>query len=274
MRKVVDQNYLKRQEIKLEEYLASSPENKVVFGEYSLIELFNGNAANNLSVLSKFPNQSIILKKNHQISTIYGSNDEIAELLIDQVSTKAFINFLPEINSPIRKTALIDDQKFAHKKIHGYDVSDIKLAIQMSKDTFTRIELKEYKTHGPTSDKVLQKLLEITLIRTESGITGFPVKLPCPPSVHILRNLYIFRLNLVVYILTLKWVEAGGIDNVSPEKLRRDLFDIQYVIYATYFDGFLSTDIKANALFQELTSVLDLLKSKFQSPDPEGVERE
>jgi len=67
-------------------------------------------------------------------------------------------------------------------------------------------------------------------------------------------------------LLALKWLHYGGAENAAPERHRNDLIDVTFATYATYFDGFLSSDKMANALFTEGSLMLKALSSQLQKP--------
>jgi hypothetical protein len=64
-------------------------------------------------------------------------------------------------------------------------------------------------------------------------------------------------------ILAHWWISVGGAKKVKPDKLRNDLVDVIFAAYATYFDGILSKDEKANAIYSD---ALWMLTNVFVTP--------
>lgn len=46
------------------------------------------------------------------------------------------------------------------------------------------------------------------------------------------------------------WISEGGAEGVKSAKMRNDIVDINYAAYATFFDGLLSADKKAQRMYQ------------------------
>jgi hypothetical protein len=57
----------------------------------------------------------------------------------------------------------------------------------------------------------------------------------------------------------LKWISDGGTGNVKPEKLRNDVIDMQYVPYATFYNGLLTNDKKMIQIYSESCYLLENL---------------
>src|SRR5262249_18823654 len=70
--------------------------------------------------------------------------------------------------------------------------------------------------------------------------------LPRGPQV---RNTFLFRYALCGYVSILKRIEEGGAGKVSDENLRNDMVDANFAAFATYFDGLLTNDKRAGAVY-------------------------
>lgn len=87
-----------------------------------------------------------------------------------------------------------------------------------------------------------------------------PGGLPRGPEV---RNTFIFRYALCGYVSILKRIEDGGAGRTKPEKLRNDVIDVNFAAFATYFDGLLTSDKRAGAIYAEAAA---LLREVFATP--------
>ena len=86
--------------------------------------------------------------------------------------------------------------------------------------------------------------------------------IPSLPKFEALKDSYIFRYTVSAYLLGLRWIMDGGLDNVSLDRFRNDMVDMSYVTYSTYFDGLLSCDKKANKLYQDTSAFLKCFSNK------------
>lgn len=113
-----------------------------------------------------------------------------------------------------------------------YDPSDLKA---LRKDE----ELSE-----DFMDRITKNIIELTklLLAKHPDVKTLP-------KFDLLRNSYIFRFTVCAYFLSLRWIKDGGIDQLSPQKLRNDVVDMSYATYGTYFDGLLSMDKKMNEIY-------------------------
>lgn len=72
----------------------------------------------------------------------------------------------------------------------------------------------------------------------------------------VLPNTFLFRYATAGYIVALRRIKEGGANGASPEKIRNDLVDAMIATYATYFDGFLSEDERANEIYGTTSELL------------------
>lgn len=56
--------------------------------------------------------------------------------------------------------------------------------------------------------------------------------------------------------LCLDWIARGGFDSLPAHKVTNDLLDHEYVLLATFFDGYLSNDERAIRAYSDITSIL------------------
>jgi hypothetical protein len=78
---------------------------------------------------------------------------------------------------------------------------------------------------------------------------------------------FIFRYALAGYLVALRRIADGGAKNVKPEKIRNDIVDATYAAYATYFQGLLSNDTKANEIYGDANSFLNFFLAAPPPPD-------
>jgi hypothetical protein len=264
MKKIIDANLFR--DSTLANYLECDKRNKVVFCDYACMEAYKGNAIENISrsieIVSKFPGQVVILKGTRDVIKLTISDNHL-ELLEDTIQTEEFKKFCFAVKRAIQGDIALTNQILEH----GQTASDH--FNKMRKDALLVVQgIKGYaKSYKPEYLLALKKkeelkaevigkiikdimLLAVTLFRKHPDIQEIP---PAPQ----VRNSYIFRFAISAYLLNLRWISDGGIENVSLDKLRNDVVDIGYVTYATFFDGLLTKDNKMEEIYQETCFILE-----------------
>jgi hypothetical protein len=65
------------------------------------------------------------------------------------------------------------------------------------------------------------------------------------------------------YALALQAIESGAAGRAMPQKLRNDYVDVNFATFASFFDGFMSADKKAQGIHAFTTF---LLREIFEMP--------
>lgn len=105
---------------------------------------------------------------------------------------------------------------------------------------------------GPTYEKGVLMSIHLNILGiTEKAFDKNPM-FRKSDNVRELENSYIYRSLACAYFLFMEWYLKGGLKDVKEKKLMNDMFDSQIATYATYFDGLLTNDIKANRSYQTL----------------------
>ena len=60
-----------------------------------------------------------------------------------------------------------------------------------------------------------------------------------------------------MYVLGKRWISVGGAHQARPETLCNDLVDVNFAVFATYFDGLLTADRKIMEIYDEMLWVLN-----------------
>ena len=111
-------------------------------------------------------------------------------------------------------------------------------------------------------DKVFQNVLTMAAFLFAAN----PNTKELPPAREVPYT-FIFRYALAGYLVALRWIAVGGAKNVKPEKIRNDIVDATFVAYATYFQGLLSKDAKANEIYGDAKAFLGLVLAVPPPPD-------
>ena len=268
---IIDANQLRSRSQKLTTFLYESENNKIAFTDFACMETLKGdptiNAYLSLRVPAKFSNQVIILQNTRAIiqETCTDSNT-FPENLIAKEQTENFRTFYNQIQKArngdgILKHELLKLGHDATKYIEGLkkEAQSFIDSTMQFKASFTNSDLKILRKGDTYPKDLINRVVKEVLQLTASLITSHPDNLSLPewPSVN---KHYVFRYSICGYLLRLKWLSDGGIEQYPVEKMRNDLVDITYAAHATYFDGLLSDDGKVNEIYFQAKHLIDSMK--------------
>jgi hypothetical protein len=263
--KVVDQNYLREPNPELHRYLSAG--NYAVFPDIAAMESFKGDALINLrrslEIICRYPGQVVVLRDTQTIIRVTQRGGRaLRRLLIDPDQTEGFDNFCmqtyavdPMELSP--ELAEIEQKANAAKAFFEDKLKSTKLilrAIGTFHKAFPPEQLKELRADAAYSPELFSRILKHVLLVTAKLMKGQGFLLKKPSQV---RSNYLFRFALAGYLLAIRWVAKGGQSHLPLAKLQNDVDDMQYVAYATYYDGLLSKDKKMNEMYERTRLFLD-----------------
>jgi hypothetical protein len=275
MRKVVDRNFLQSPELRT--YLAASRKHLAVITDYAAMEAFKGDALANISrataILCEFPKQVIVLKATSIVSQLKGHRCGFTRRMIDWEQTKGFSEWcdgLAKAKAGDRRLQLqiLDNgrEADAHLGRMQNDQSTYAKNIEALSESFSEVELKILRSHKPITEEMFEKISAHILEMAAFFFEADPNAKGLPPA-RELPYTFNFRYALTGYLLALQWIAVGGAKNVKPEKIRNDIVDVTFAAYATYFQGFLSHDAKANELYADAKTLVKLFLSVPPPPD-------
>lgn len=264
MRKVVDSNFLQTDALKA--YLSASRTNYAMLTEYAAMEAYKQNAVasicSRMDTLCQFPAQAVVLKGALLACGLSGRKAVSPAGLINQEQTREFPDFCRHLVAAKSGDRELQRQIDEHSReakaiidrmiLGAQTLSD---GIELFQKTFTPAELKILRRRERYTPQMHQKLIDFVL-----RLTGeFAKQHPHTPTIRRgpqIRNTFIFRFALCGYVSILQRVEEGGVGNVSLEKLRNDVIDVNFAAFATYFDGFLTDDKRAHLIYEHAASLI------------------
>lgn len=263
MKKIIDANYL--QDPALEIYLNSDIRNKVVFHEYACMETVKGNAVKNLSqsiaIVSRYPKQVIVLKTTRAICQLKPSSRGLQKRFECRTQTSKFNVLCQNV-----KQADDGDEEMLHRILDGAKVVTDHFEL-IRKETAAYAEAIKYLRHkfqinqyprfrkgAKLPNDIIEKMIEdIFKITATAFRTLSHLKVPPITELH---NGYVFRNAICSYLLALKWMTDGGINNAKEDTFLNDLIDMHYAAYATFFDGLLTKDKKLKTIYLDTCFIL------------------
>lgn len=264
MRKVIDSNCL--QDDRLSDYLSAKSDNYAILTDYASMEAYKGNTLKSIhksmSLLSRHPRQVLVLKGTQIVCGLKMNDKGLQKRLIDQNQTKKFWKYCKHLKQAETDPTLFESELIAHGNAADehmnkllMDAEGIIKAISEFAQCYTDEELKNLRKKQPFNHSIKKKFIQHVCELTALLFNSHP-RVNKIPEFENLHNSYIFRYSLCSYILAMDWIAEGGANNASLKRIRNDMVDMHFVAYATFFDGLMSKDAKANEIFSAASYII------------------
>jgi hypothetical protein len=275
VQKVVDSNFLQRDQLRT--YLAASPNNKAILTGYAAMEAHKGDTLKSIyrsmDILCGFPRQVVILKSTSVVCGLSGRASGLQRRLIDQNQTGQFPEYCRHLRAAQAGDLEIRQQLLEHGRVATDQIARVlkdvvpltEVFSQMAK-VFSKDEISILRKTAVLTDPIMNKLIHNVMMLAAMFFRNHPRVFHIPDA-RELPNTFIFRFSLCGYLLLLEWISQGSQPYVRHEKLRNDLVDLNFAVFATFFDGLLSADKKALRIYDRAKDILDELLD-FQRQHP------
>ena len=269
MRVVVDSNALREQE--LQHWLTASKSHYAVLTDYLWMEIYKGNERlaliESLATLRNFPDQVLLLKGTKEISAIGGAGPGYANAMIQSISRAKFPETVKglvgveraELSAMLAITEHGRVAKAHFKKTAGVR-DDFVEFLSVADALFGKGASAEIRGRKGLNRDFLDRFFFAVDSMYERLLKQHPSK---PRSVRGKNraNHFMWRYALAANLLTKKYIKNGS--NVPAEKrLVNDMADIMFAVYATYFNGVMTSDVGLRSLYLELDVILRRLGAK------------
>jgi hypothetical protein len=77
------------------------------------------------------------------------------------------------------------------------------------------------------------------------------------PPTRTLSNAFLFRYAVAGYVVALRCLKEGGAKGASANNIGNQIIDSAIAAYATYFDGFISADKRAQQIYETTGQLLN-----------------
>ena len=270
---VVDQNYLRDKD--LQRLITDDTDMNFVVPDVALMEMCKSTswksiALSSLRILSACPRRahlSIGIGEAIQYELTYKCS--IQGRLFDKELTIFFRNLLDEVSQKkdgetfeIMSKGMSDIQKdlFQCRELNGYDN---KRRLKKLNDSL-----------GALIGTANQKLFRKKLISRQDKIEAIGESAPHFIKAYLLQmkfpqnritsflksNPLILRIAYSRLWMSFYWEENGGFDAAKEERITNDYADQDYILTATFFDGFLSKDKNAEEAYINISNVISQKK--------------
>jgi len=267
VRAVIDSNSLRSSD--LEEYLKYDNKHCAVLTDYTWMEIYKGDEKiallESLAILKDFPDQVILLKGTAKNAVIKPRPAGMADAMIYSKSEGSFQDSLSMIDEVSRGT----NRALLSIKEHGQYAKE-----HLGKFASAKTELEEYLNvaqhiYGQENlDKLRGKKksdFESTgafLDVVDKMYVSFCKRHPTCNRINHGKWIpysYIYRYSLAMNLLILRYLRQGNNFPRSDKKFVNDFSDVLFAVYATFFNGLMTSDKRLNNLYLELSVILDKL---------------
>ncbi len=258
MRQVIDTNYFGAPELR--DYLLASRKNRAVISPYAELEIANADRVEDFlkstEIVAQFSKQVILSKKIEDAGILRGKKKGLKKRLTDGRRTRTFRKWCVKRGKLARGDKDLEAQRVRARDGARSQLKDISEGGKNIKDDlidhadgrFTREELAIIRAGAAFTPDLIAKI--------KTGVSHFAQKLfeASPhldkvPPIEEWPFSFIYRYAVCAYMHSLHWIAAGGAKDRKPDNFRNDFVDVAIIAYATCFDGLLSKDKVAIAIY-------------------------
>jgi hypothetical protein len=222
-----------------------------------------------MEILAEHPKQVIVLRGTQDVCGLNALAAASQEPLIDAAQTREFPEYCQHLLAAKRGDLSLQGQLLEHGReatIHIdrmlMDMPTLSSGIDLMAKTYLPAELKILRRREKHTPQMRERLVQNVLSLTAQFFKEHPSVMHWPRGPGV-RDTFIFRYALCAYVSILKRIEDGGAGQTKPEKLRNDVIDVNFAAFATYFDGLITADKRAAAIYADAEF---LLREVFATP--------
>ncbi|MNS01482.1 hypothetical protein D3C72_327650 [compost metagenome] len=262
---VIDSNMLQSDELR--RYLGRGREHLAVLPDFVWYELYKQESMEGLrlglSVLGDYPDQVILLQPAGYISRLNPAVAGEVERLIMNDSP----GDITELVRVVRSEGPVDETAAAQLRIYWSwartlrpslieGASDIAQSYpEMQEQMFDEKQIRIIRTNGKYSEEMFATIFGAAFQLWETFAAEHQIEWEGLDEAVVSRA-YLFRFSLGLIINLLWWIRGGSQPVVRMDRLSNDMIDLSFAVYATYFDGFFTRDVKAGWVHANLIAAI------------------
>lgn len=265
---VIDSSMLQSQELR--SYLLASPHNLAVLADYAWIEIYKQQTLEavkrGLSIVGDFPDQLILLRFNGEIIRLDPTEPDLRE----RMQLKGTADGIREMAAIIRSAAI--DDAAVLEQLHGHwnfandllpELIEGALEIaaslpEMEAQMFTEAEIRIIRTSRQYPGAMMETIYGAAVQIWEALAHAYRLPWQNLGDNRVARS-YLFRYALGLVVHLLWWISSGSQPIRRMDRMRNDMIDLSFCVYASYFDGFMTADEKARWIHANLVAALEAI---------------
>ena len=264
-RTVVDINRLESEELRT--YLSRGSWNIAILTDFAGMEVYKADSdealRSSFSVVGEFPRQIQILKSTSIIGGLSGRQKGLISRMIDDAQTRDFGKFCSLVRDYVDgdqrfKADIESKRQLAREHLAGMAEEMANLAVDYSamQRNFTEAEVRQVRLDKGAPLAVRKKLFRLSAKMAGDFFELHPHSRKWPAD-REWPNKFLFRFALLTHLHFFEWVRGGSPLNLSADKIRNDIVDLNFATYGTFFDGLMTNDRKQRRLYIEAKTVLE-----------------
>ncbi|MBO9107294.1 hypothetical protein J5288_01105 [Agrobacterium sp. S2/73] len=269
-RLVIDSNMLQSENLR--HFLKTSSTNFAVLPDFAWFEIYKQRSieavVSALAVIGDFPEQVIVLKSGREIAEIDPRTAKMLFMMQYEDAAGSIREMVDILNGPARSDPEILDQldrlwdgavNFLPGMLEG--AQDIITSLpEMSEQMFKPQHLRIIRQNSQYTTEMFSSIFGAAdqICETLSD-KGKQRSTPTGPDEHRTHTyLYRYALALVIYLLW--WIKNGNQAQRRIDRARNDLIDLSFAVYATYYEGLMTSDKKAGWMYENLRLALNAIE--------------
>jgi hypothetical protein len=265
---VIDSSMLRSE--RLHSFLSASRYNIAVLTDYAAMEAYKDGSptaiVRSMEVLAKRPKQVVVLKGTQTVCGLRGRRAGLRRRLVDRNQTRGFSEFCRDLRRAENGDPKVLTQIAAHARAARehmrrllVDAEDWPEIFDLISKSYGGNELVALRSGFKFSDAMIERLMR-HVIQISGKLFADHPRVTVPPKKEEVFNTFIFRLSLCAYVLALMRISFGGAKQVSPEKLRNDMVDINFAAYSTFYDGLMTDDKRLREIAEYVALLMPSLR--------------
>lgn len=235
MQAIIDSNMLRSPV--LETFMSLARRNRAILTDYSAMEMYKGDsiiaAPASMAILSRHPDQVIVLKGTSKIVQMRGRVAGLRRRLIDAGQTAGFGSFAKRVQEVPLSPSVADQLRtmggvasaFFDRLLH--EASEYPSIFKELSANFPPEDIAQFRKPSCYGADTVRRFIDVVNTTADLLFSGHPLVFH-EPSDHERYNTFIFRYSLSSALLWRRWVQGGSQPNISPSKILNDMVDVNF----------------------------------------------
>ncbi|RUX28577.1 hypothetical protein EOA23_15070 [Mesorhizobium sp. M2A.F.Ca.ET.042.01.1.1] len=136
---------------------------------------------------------------------------------------------------------------------------DILQSLPEMAEVYTADEIRRFRTSNKFTQSMLEKIFGSAEQICETLFASYGRVPPSDPRLRL--DTYLYRFSLAIMMYMIWWLRKGSQIPKRHDRAHNDFIDLSFAVHATYFDGFMTEDEKANWMYTQLSGALHAVRA-------------